>query len=168
MAQSIVDILSREHRHIESLFNQIQKTNGDQREQVFDSLKDMLVEHSRSEERVLYPQLEALVDFRMVADDALEDHAVVDQMLTELSSRDVDSRDWLSLFLNLEEAVLQHVQFEEDRIFSVLREYFLDEELRIMGEEYLRVEGRVKQIQSLRGVFRTLTRTFQNRFIDRL
>jgi hemerythrin superfamily protein len=163
VAQSIIDILTREHRHIEGLFSQLRETKGDQREQMFESLKDILIEHSRSEERVLYPQLEALSDLRKLADDAREDHATADQLLNELDSKKIEAKDWLACLATLEETVDHHVKFEEDLIFPRLRQYFLIEELRIMGEEYLRVEGRVKQVQTVKSVIRTLTKTMQNK-----
>ncbi|MEQ1877881.1 MAG: hemerythrin domain-containing protein [Bdellovibrionia bacterium] len=157
MAQSIIDIIAREHRHIESLLAQLEREQShDQRVQVFESLADMLIEHSRSEERVLYPQLAALSDFEKLAEDCVEDHAVQDQLLQNLSSRRTDEGDWPAVMASLEEAVGQHIRFEEDKVFQVLRQYFLVEELRIMGEEYLRIEGRVKQIQNVKHAIRNL------------
>lgn len=146
-----------------SLFVQIREA-PERRDELFEKLKGILVEHSRSEERVLYPQLEALADLRALCEDAREDHLVVDQLLIELDAKTLEADDWMACLNMLQDNVDHHVRFEEREIFPRLKQYFLNEELRIMGDEYERVEGRVKQVQSLKGFFRSISRTVQSTF----
>ncbi|HEX4926308.1 MAG TPA: hemerythrin domain-containing protein [Bdellovibrionales bacterium] len=163
MAHSIIEILDREHRQIERLFKRLRE-DVDNRDELFERLKGLLVEHSLSEERVLYPQLEALADLRTLGDDAREDHSVIDQLLIELDAKTLDAGDWIACLNLLEDNFEHHVRFEEQEIFPRLKQYFLNEELRIMGDEYQRVEGRVKQVQTMKGFWRSITRTVQYTF----
>jgi hemerythrin superfamily protein len=153
MTISIIDLLGAEHRHINGLFD-ILENNTDSREKVFEALKMALLEHSRSEEVVLYPQLEVLSDLQILAEDAREDHDLVNHILNTISMKGVDSEDFESSVNTLRQNVNHHVHFEESQIFPKLRQFFLPEELRVMADEFMRVEGRVHRVENVKEVVR--------------
>jgi hemerythrin superfamily protein len=162
MTESIIDILKWEHVQVDQLFTNVRE-NAEKRDVFFEDLKQLLKQHSQSEERVLYSQLEALKDLQPLAVEATEDHQEIDRIIQELDERSSDTPGWLELLGQLQYEVKTHVKFEEGQIFERLKQYFLEEELKIMGDEYHRVESRIRQVENVIGFMRTLRRTVQSK-----
>jgi iron-sulfur cluster repair protein YtfE (RIC family) len=112
-------LLHKDHRRISDLFRSADRDPG-----VFDEIRTELEAHSTVEEEFFYPALrEALPENeRALIDDAFADHADVLQTLAELSDMPRDNEEFREMLSELRDAVLQHVEEEEDELFARARQ----------------------------------------------
>jgi hemerythrin superfamily protein len=167
MALAITDILRSEHQQVAALFeklhsNSIENENAtDTQRPIFDELKILMTIHSRCEEDVLYPQLEALKDLHHFAEECFHDHNEMDEFIDELDSLSLSDDRWIEISTRLFQLFHDHVQLEERQIFPLLESYFLSEELELMGEDYVHVRYSIERTDSLRATVRGFTKAFQ-------
>jgi hemerythrin superfamily protein len=117
-------ILSKDHREVEQLFEQIEKTDNrgaDSREQLFQKLKQELELHTEVEEKIFYPEMKKHDGTKELVGDALEEHGEVKQMLQEIGQLSAEDDQWSEMINELKMAVQHHVREEEDQMFPAAR-----------------------------------------------
>lgn len=118
---NILDALREDHRKVIELFSELEETETgqkDDRRRLFSTLRDELVRHAHAEEKIFYAQLRRHEEAREDADDAIDEHHEVEQLLQRMESMDVDSDDFMDSLGECRELVESHVEEEESRIFS--------------------------------------------------
>lgn len=112
------DILKADHRKVELLFTQFEKTSGKEKQIILDAILKELSIHATVEEELVYPII-ADEDNDM-AEEAEEEHHVVKLLLGELASIPANSESAKPKVKVLSELVMNHVKEEEHEIFPVL------------------------------------------------
>ncbi|MBW7849750.1 MAG: hemerythrin domain-containing protein [Rhodospirillales bacterium] len=118
----IFEVLHQDHETARGLFTKIEGAGGKQeREGLFQELKDELLAHSHAEERVFYSQLKGSPDARKKVEEGIHEHHEVEELLEKMASMDAGSQEWLSRVRELKEMVEHHVQEEEGEVFTKAR-----------------------------------------------
>ncbi len=117
-------ILAKDHRVVDQLFERIEKTDNrgaNQRGQLYQKLHNELELHTQLEEKFFYPLLKEHNDTKELVSEALEENSEIKQMLHEIGSLSAEDDQWSELINELKMAVQHHVRQEEDQIFPAAR-----------------------------------------------
>jgi len=140
MAEGILQDLHNDHNEVDALLDSIAECeDGDERGRLFQEMKTKLLAHSHAEQEVLYNKLEASPDeeSRSFAHEGKNEHQLVEQQLTKMSSGyDRMSDQWSAELKVLHELVEHHVNEEETTGFSCARDDFETDELERMGQQF--------------------------------
>jgi hemerythrin superfamily protein len=140
--KSIFEVLKEEHRLVADLLKALCKEwNTDRRKMHLDQLSHVIESHTRGEEREVYPVVtEAQGD---AVEDSLHDHEKIRSLLSLLQS-DTGTSDWSEKLAELKDAIEHHVDDEEGRLFTLMRNYFTEAELCEIAMGYLEATHRVR------------------------
>jgi iron-sulfur cluster repair protein YtfE (RIC family) len=130
-------LLKDDHEKVAGILEKIDETTERAtkgREELFTQLKSELDVHTRIEEDILYPTLEEYEETRAISLEAYEEHAVVKQLLEELSSEPKDDEQWTAKFTVLKENVEHHVEEEEGEMFKKARKVLSEDEIEKLGD----------------------------------
>src|SRR5688500_4125149 len=128
------DLLREDHARIRDLFDKLSSSGTvsvDAEEGVFVEIAAVLRAHARIEEDVFYLALSKAVNAVRspeigLLDEAIDDHHDVDALLTELMDMRPGDDEWETKLRELREAVDDHVEMEENKMFP-LAEHLMDE-----------------------------------------
>src|SRR5688500_213878 len=96
MAQSILDLLKRDHEKVARLLAEIEACGSDeQRDQLFAVLVGEIEVHAQAEEDVFYATLDADDKLEASLDDARQEHDDVDHLLEEMDEIGSAGDEWL-------------------------------------------------------------------------
>ena len=119
-AGSVISVLVKQHGRIRDMFAAVGRAHGDGRRELFDDLREMLAVHEAGEEMVLRPISRSSAGSR-IADARSQEEAEISLFLAGLERVGVDDPRFDGLFARLEEAFLDHAEYEESTEFpSVL------------------------------------------------
>ena len=156
MAQSILDLLKRDHAKVARLLAEIEASGSDeQRDQLFAVLVAEIEVHAQAEEDVFYATLDADDTLEASLDDARQEHDEVDQLLEEMDEIGSAGDEWLEKLRELRQRIQLHVEHEEGPIFERAREVLGEEQQAQLGAELERarraaagsVSGEMRAIQ---------------------
>lgn len=142
--QDPFEILKQDHRKVEKIFEKLENTTSravKTRKQLFKTLKEELEQHTKIEEKYLYPVLEEYDKTHFEALESEEEHHLVDILLKELKKMDVDDEKWMAKLTVLKENVLHHVEEEEKNMFPKAKKMLSDEEYKQMGKKVAKAHG---------------------------
>jgi len=115
-AQSAVELLKEDHDKVRGLFKQFENAKSqDEKEEIADQVDLELRVHSLIEEEILYPVVKD-VDSESVAE-SFEEHGVVEQLLNELATMDLEDEQFEAKFKVMQENVEHHAEEEESEMF---------------------------------------------------
>lgn len=136
--EGIVSVLEAEHEEISELMEAIVDTETDSRKRrgLYEELRTRWMLHARGEELEFYSECRSDPHLRTMADESLDDHREMEQLLIELDRAPMHATDWLATFERLQHMIEEHVEFEENELFPRVQEYFDDEQLAEMEEAY--------------------------------
>lgn len=107
-----------------------------------DDLTLRILAHMNAEEQSIYQAFEELDAIpRSVALRHEQEHHVAKMMMTELQDRIVDNEIWMAKLQVFQFIVKHHVESEEKTMFDIARDYFNDEEISKIAQEFDRVEA---------------------------
>lgn len=140
------DLLKADHRKVEELFSRLESARGKAKLRVFEQIKTELDLHTHIEEKIFYPALEKPEQTHDLALEAYEEHAVVKNLLKELSRAKTADDEWQAQAKVLQENVEHHVQEEENELFKKADAALSEEDIEGLGErmeaEKARKQGR--------------------------
>lgn len=118
----VVTLLMRQHGDIRNLFDEVERAEGEQRQDAFRRLVRLLAVHETAEEEVVHPFARKNADGgeRIVSDRLAEERAAKEQ-LARLDSMDTDDPKFLTELLVLRADVMAHARAEERYEFIHLR-----------------------------------------------
>lgn len=139
MTNSIITLLTADHRDVSALFERLEKTTDraeKKRAELFMQVDQALSLHADFEEARVYPLLREKKASTPIALEAVEEHLQIKRLLAEI--RDLDPRDerWMAKLTVLMENVRHHVKEEEDEAFPKLKKQVASEDLQQLAEEY--------------------------------
>jgi hypothetical protein len=111
-----VELLHEDHEKVENLFQQFEKAKDEsEKEEIANEVDLELRVHSMIEEEILYPAMQPL-DSEIVAE-SFEEHGVVEQLLNELATMDLEDEQFEAKFKVMQENVEHHIEEEEGQMF---------------------------------------------------
>ena len=122
----IYSLIKKDHQEVASFFRRLKAAEGfsETSEQLFAQLREDLELHAHAEERVWYPALQEAKGTQGLVEEALNDHALVQDLLDELAASHMGDEAWNEKLEVLEEHVEHHIEEEEGDIFDVARQLF--------------------------------------------
>lgn len=120
--RGIFRTLKREHGEVSVLMMRLATdTDGDARAELFPLIARELLDHARAEDAELYS---FLADHELTASAIRQlraDHERIEALLGELAALPIRSSGWLLRFRELQRAVQEHVDQEENHVFPLAR-----------------------------------------------
>ncbi|QOR38501.1 hemerythrin domain-containing protein [Billgrantia diversa] len=143
-AQDVVDILTTDHREMEDLLDQIQRSpNAEQRRELTDTLIAEVMRHAVAEEMYVYPTMEKRIpDGEEEAEHDREEHDEIVQVMKQLEDADADEPAFMDRVHKLDELLRHHAKDEEADQFPKLRQ-------RISGEDLVELGKKVEKAKQM-------------------
>ena len=90
-----ITLLKNDHRHVEKIFSQIEKGDGN-RAQLFKELMTELTVHADIEEQIFYPAVKNATQTHDLVVESFEEHKQVKMVLADLARADKNTEEWLA------------------------------------------------------------------------
>ena len=129
-------MLEREHDTMRKLLTELEATTErgvKTRQELFARIKGDLTLHEVIEEEIFYPELKSHPKAEDIVLEGYEEHHVVDLLMGELESLDVDDESWGAKAKVMQENVEHHMEEEEGDMFRKARQVFDEAELEDLG-----------------------------------
>ena len=137
-----IDLLKQDHRKVEKLFSEIEKSK-DGRDRLFTELATELTVHAEIEEQLFYPAVQNAKQTHDLVLESFEEHKQVKMVLADLEKTDKSTDTWLARLKVLMEDVQHHVKEEETELFPRVKEKILSrEELENLGQRMEAMKAR--------------------------
>ena len=148
---NIFEALRESHDQQRHLSEQLVQTSGDsdERQQLFDALKNELYAHSVAEDRYLYIPLMFNDTGLDITRHALAEHHEIDEMVEELEQTDMSSPSWIATAKKLADKVHHHLKEEEHKFFQQAGKILDDAEKEKLGKQYLNEYAKYKKTASV-------------------
>ncbi|MFC7841690.1 hemerythrin domain-containing protein [Streptomyces sp. NPDC057382] len=118
----VVAMLMRQHGDIRNLFDEVERTTGDERRAAFRNLVQLLAVHETAEEEVVHPFTRSTgPDGEKVVEDRLREEREAKELLSRLDGMDTDDPKFLTELLTLRLDVMAHARAEERYEFLHIR-----------------------------------------------
>jgi hemerythrin superfamily protein len=143
-ARDILELLLEDHEDFRGLFDELDRTEPEQRDELFRYTVARLASHEAAEEAVVHSTVrDEVPGGREVAEARLEEEAEAERLLAQMSDMDATSEEFSEALVQLREEVLSHAEHEERDEFPKLREHLDADRRRDMGRifETLRETG---------------------------
>lgn len=115
---AIWQTIKDDHDKVEGLFLEIDESDDtDERAKLIAQLKAEIEAHSAGEENAVYPELAKIDELKDMIGHSLEEHEEIAKLLQRIVKADGDEQ--ASLLAELEDAVQDHVEEEEDEIIPI-------------------------------------------------
>ena len=137
----LIELLLLDHQKAKMMLGDFDGVPPTERAQAFCEVTHALIGHEVAEEEVLYPAVRKHVDGGDdLADERIAEQAEAERQLADLEKLDSQSDQFLVLFGELRDAVLQHALEEEEKVFPRLAHVLdVDDQVRL-GEWYKRAK----------------------------
>ncbi len=136
---NIFEALRESHNKQRQLSQQLLETSGDteQRQTIFNRLKNELYAHSVAEDRYLYIPMMFDDSGLDITRHALSEHHQMDEMVEQLENTDMSSPAWIAIAKALSEKVHHHLEEEEHKFFQQAGKILNDSQKLKLAEQYL-------------------------------
>ncbi|HXH08775.1 MAG TPA: hemerythrin domain-containing protein [Alphaproteobacteria bacterium] len=136
-----IEMLQSDHANVKNLFEQYDAAaaQASRKQDLADRIFHELEVHSRLEQEVFYPAVEAKLaaEGKDLVADSLEAHHTVDTLIAELRGLDPADSQYQEKFDELRESVEEHIGEEEDEL--------LPEALEALGDEIDRLSTQMQK-----------------------
>ncbi|RCJ22010.1 hemerythrin [Nostoc minutum NIES-26] len=144
-ATNILSLIEAEHRQVEQLFSEAEKSQGKKLYECFNQIYLALNLHARTEELVFYPAMREYEETEQYVEEAEEEHEDVSALLEEIKELQPTAPEFQEKLSELQQAVQHHVQEEESEIFDAVRECMSDEELTELASEFQEAKAKLEE-----------------------
>lgn len=103
---------------------------------IFQDFRLLLMTHSKAEEEVFYKALKKMKFSKSQILESVEEHHVLEILITELSKLSMDNERWPAKFELMKHMLEQHFKEEEHQIFPLAHLKFSPAELVKLGERF--------------------------------
>ncbi len=124
-----IALLKADHRHVEDLFEKVEKARGDRKKALVHEICTELSIHTMIEEEIFYPSCKGMIDDEHVLDEAYVEHDGAKVLIAELLASEPAAAFYDAKVKVLSEMIKHHVKEEERRaegLFAQAREAGLD------------------------------------------
>jgi len=140
VAMKVTVLLRNDHDALKALFNKFNKPsarNQNGKKELFSEIRREILVHSQMEEEIFYPTLSATASTEAAAlvKKAEQQHHAVEKLLEELRTMNASDKNFETKMALLMEAVVAHIQMEEEEIFDEARKNLPEYRLEELGLE---------------------------------
>jgi hemerythrin-like domain-containing protein len=145
-----ITLLKADHKKVKGLLAALEKASErspDRRTKLLQQIEAEINVHSTIEEEIFYPAYRDAVkkkDDRVLYQEALEEHHVVDLVMPEVKASDPAREVFAAKAKVLKELIEHHADEEEKEMFKTARKVLDRDELRALGS---RMQERKKQLK---------------------
>ena len=126
-ASSAIEQLKRDHREVESYFEQYEDlTDDDAKAELAEKICKALKVHMQIEEEIFYPQARKATGDEDLLDEALVEHAGAKHLIEEIESMEPGEDLYDAKIRVLSEQIKHHVEEEEGELFPELERSKID------------------------------------------
>lgn len=144
----ITKALHTDHQELKKLIKAVNKSeDAEERRRLFTEFAELLIKHSKAEEKVVYDALIATgeEEEREQGHEGYTEHMLAETLLKRLKGgADPMSPEWSAEAKVLMEMLEHHIKEEEDEVFSTVKEDFELEERKEMGDAFETAKEAVK------------------------
>jgi iron-sulfur cluster repair protein YtfE (RIC family) len=119
----VISFLVQQHQEVRQLLAEVLTSVGTQRQQAFDTVREMLARHETAEEMVVRPLTRKIPDGASIAQGRMDEENDAKKELAELEKLDVSSPEFATAFSKFQAAVERHATAEEQLEFPALRNH---------------------------------------------
>jgi hemerythrin-like domain-containing protein len=144
----IYEALKKDHQVLRTLLNELvslEENDQKRHSQLVQEIHDELIPHARAEESVFYNSLRAIDQAKDIVMHSFQEHMEAEALLRTLQGKDKVDADWKATAVKLRDAIENHIQEEEDRVFNVARQLFTQDEARMMAEAFEKLKPEVRE-----------------------
>jgi hemerythrin-like domain-containing protein len=130
-------MLKDDHKKVKGLLADLESTTErgvKTRQELFSKIKLELTVHEIIEEEIFYPALKEHPRAKEIVLEGIEEHNVVDTLMSELEALPVEDETWGAKASVMKENIEHHIEEEEGEMFDKARQVFDREELETLGE----------------------------------
>ena len=144
-----IALLKEDHKNVKELLKRLEETSDrstSQREKLLRQVENEVKVHTTIEEEIFYPAFKEAIRSKSDAHlyfEALEEHHVVDLVMSETKGTDTDSEEFAAKAKVLKDLIEHHAEEEETEMFPKARKAMGIARLRELGQE---MEGRKRQL----------------------
>lgn len=140
---NITEIISMDHRKVDTLFMEIEKTDDPQKLQEFfgQLYKDLSV-HAEAEEQVVYP---AIRSYYSNTQELYDEQAEMKQMLSQIKALNPSMSNFKEQIKQLKTAVQDHVRQEESDMFAQIRRNLSEAQMEQMATQFKSAKSQIQQ-----------------------
>lgn len=131
MAETVFDVLKKEHKEIKQLMQKAEKDPGQ-----FSAFSEELNKHVQAEEQVVYQTLKDEKSVHEMILEGFEEHHVVDLIMREMKSGTEGNEKWQAKFKVMSENLEHHIEEEEQQMFPSAEKAIGRERATEMAKEY--------------------------------
>lgn len=139
-SHDVVDLIEKDHREIERLF-ELLRTDPGRRDLAVTEVMALLIAHSRAEESEVYPVARDEAGETEEVEHSQEEHAEAEAILERLAAMDANDPQYESVLSELVDSVGHHVEEEENTVLPGMRERLSDERRAELGTAFLQARA---------------------------
>ena len=141
----ILDLIKKEHRNIEALFSEIEQT-GDTHKlyECFNELHQEISTHTEAKKITLYTAVRSCEDTEELVNKSQREQDEAKHLLEEIEFFSPTSSEFKAKIQQLKQVILQHVQEEENEMFSRVRQCIGEEERSKLATEFGAVKSKLQ------------------------
>lgn len=141
---TIYDFLKADHNKIKNLLEQLTELSGNEenRTDLIQEIRDLLIPHARAEESVFYNSLRAAEASKDIVH-SYQEHMEAEMLLRTLQLKDKMDADWRSTAAKLKEVLEHHIAEEENTLFVLAKNLFTPKEAEMMGVAFEQLKSQV-------------------------
>lgn len=134
----IFEALRLDHDKQRDLINQLTETEGktEQRQSLYETLKQQLNDHAVAEERYFYVPLMKDDMTQEKSRHGIAEHHQLDKFIKQLDSTAMDSPQWLKIAKQLQHKLLHHLEEEERQVFQIAGKVLSAEQKSDLADSY--------------------------------
>jgi hemerythrin superfamily protein len=138
---NIIDDIIADHRHVESVFSEIENGEPRSHDELVDHVIAELVRHAVAEEQYLYPTArKVLPDGDKLADHELTEHSEAEETMKAVEKAGTDDPKYDELVRQLMADIRHHIQDEENDLLPQLRSACTPDQLSQLSREFQRAK----------------------------
>lgn len=127
-------LLKQQHREVKTLFEQYEKAEESEKQELFDQIADDFAAHGEIEEKIFYPAV-FVGPLQENLREAVEEHLECKRLVADLLAMKPSDEQFDAKMKVLRELIEHHVEEEEGDLFILVRQNFAREELEALGAQ---------------------------------
>ncbi len=142
------DEITKDHDEVKDLLTKLSESSEGAvktREKGFGQLKEELLPHLKAEEAAFYPSLMKKDEGRKHSLEAIEEHALTQQVLQQMEKLGVQDEVWEAKLKVLKDLVEHHIEEEEEEIFKIAKQELKKDELQKIFQNFQKEKEKVKK-----------------------
>jgi hemerythrin-like domain-containing protein len=167
----IYDALKEDHEVLRRILRRLEETTsgaGNRRMELVEELREEMIAHARSEEKIFYDTLKDTEGTEDLALEGYSEHSTIESLLRELELTDPSHPRWDTKLESLRRHLEHHLEDEEVTVFECARKIITAEEAAMMAEAYVNLKAQIKNGSILQTALETIAHYMPARFSRRI